>query len=201
MEFLPESIQDLIQEFAKLPGIGPKTAQRLTFYLLRSHRSLHESLGEALLKLKDRIAMCEWCCNLANESPCKICRDISRDHSMICVVEEMVDAMAIEKTHEYKGLYHVLHGAISPIDGIGPEDLTLKALEERMKKNNCKNQEIIIATNPNTEGDTTAIYIQKLLKPYSVKVTRIACGIPIGGDLEYADQLTLKNALMGRRIF
>lgn len=201
MDFLPKSLQNLIHEFSELPGIGPKTAQRLAFYLLRSQRSLHQKLGTALLHLKENILLCENCATLTDQSLCSICSDPSRDGSMICVVEEALDALAIEKTHNYKGSYHVLHGAISPIDGVGPNDLTLAQLEQRLKRNDPPITEVILATNPTMEGDATAMYIHNLLSPYHVKISRIACGIPMGGDLEYADQMTLRNALEGRHVY
>ncbi|MBI2464423.1 recombination protein RecR [Candidatus Peregrinibacteria bacterium] len=201
MDFLPQSLQSLIHEFSELPGIGTKTAQRLAFYLLRSQHSLHQKLGTTLLRLKENILLCENCAILTDQSFCTICSDFSRDTSTICVVEEALDALAIEKTHDYKGTYHVLHGAISPIDGIGPEDITIAQLEKRLKRNDPIIKEIILATNPTMEGEATAMYIHNLLKPYDIKISRIACGIPMGGDLEYADQMTLKNALEGRHIY
>lgn len=199
MDFLPQSITELISEFSHLPGIGQKTAERLTFYLLRPHRSLHQDLARALLGLKDNLHFCETCHNLSSEAICKICSDVYRDKTTICVVEEALDAVALEKTHEYHGVYHVLHGALSPLDGIGPNDLTIHALKNRIEKADPKISEVILATNPTLEGDSTAMYIQKLLQPLGVKMTRIACGLPTGGNMEYADNMTLKNSLLGRR--
>lgn len=199
MKLLPRSISKLIQEFSRLPSIGPKTAQRLTFYLLRSKREQSAALSEALSQLKEGIVLCTECWNLAEENPCEICRDASRDHHVICVVEEVMDVIAIEKTGEYKGLYHVLHGILSPIDGINASDLKINELVERVKKGNPK--ELILATNPSMEGEATAMYIHDQLKDLNIKITRLARGLPVGGDLEYADDFTLSQAISGRKEF
>ncbi|MBU1992143.1 MAG: recombination mediator RecR [Patescibacteria group bacterium] len=195
--FLPKSVRSLIEEFSKLPGIGPKSAERLTMYLLHSPHSKIEPLGRAVMDVKKGIEFCRDCWNIAEENPCAICSDRGRDHSIICVVEEILDVVAIERTGEYKGLYHVLHGHLSPVDGIGPEELKIRALEERVSKGGV--QEVILATNPGLEGETTALYLLKFLNNVKgLKVTRIARGLPIGGDLEYADEQTLTKALQGR---
>ena len=194
--FLPKSIQDLIRELSSLPGVGPKTAQRLAFHLLRSHQGISRNLGEAVLNLKKGVTLCRECQNLTTENPCKICTNVYRDKKIICVVEDTMDLIAVEKTREYKGLYHVLHGVIAPMDGIGPQDLKIRELLARIKNNGVK--EVILATNPSMEGEATAMYLAKLLKRHKVKVTRIARGLPVGGDLEYADDITLTRALEGR---
>ncbi len=199
MSFLPNSIQNLIDELSKLPGIGPKTAQRLTFYLLKAGDSPGKLLGEAILRLKNGVEICSSCFNLTTENPCKICRNVYRDQATICVVEDFLDVVALEKTMEYKGLYHVLHGALSPIDGIGPDKLKIQELVTRLKNTKVPVTEIILATNPSLEGEATATYLTNLLKPLGVKTTRTARGLPVGGDLDYADEITLKNALQGRR--
>jgi recombination protein RecR len=199
MAYIPQSIQKLINEFCKLPGIGPKTASRLTFYLLKSSEEDIEELGKAVLELKKKIVTCCLCCNIAQENPCPICKDPLRDKSQICVVEEPLDVMALEKTKEYKGTYHVLGGTISPIEGIGPENLYIRQLIGRVKKNKDTISEIILATNPSLEGEATAMYLLKILKPFDIKITRIARGLPVGGDLEYADEVTLTRALEGRK--
>lgn len=199
MKLLPRSISKLIQEFSRLPSIGPKTAQRLTFYLLRSKREQSMALSEALSQLKEGVLLCTECWNLAEENPCEICRDVSRDHHTICVVEEVMDVIAIEKTGEYKGLYHVLHGILSPIDGVNASDLKINELVERVKKGNFK--ELILATNPSMEGEATAMYIHDQLKDLTIKITRLARGLPVGGDLEYADDFTLSQAISGRKEF
>ncbi len=198
MDTTPRAVTQLIEEFHRLPGIGPKTAQRLTFFLLRAPREQSEALASALAQLKERIVTCSVCCNIAEEDPCAICRDESREGSMICVVEEPLDVLAIERTREYHGLYHVLHGAISPVEGIGPEDLKIQALLDRLQGNPAI-REVVLATNPNLEGEATAMYLERLIKPMGVKMTRLARGLPVGGDLEYADEVTLTRALEGRR--
>ncbi|MEW6408337.1 MAG: recombination mediator RecR [Patescibacteria group bacterium] len=198
MSILPQSLQKLISEFEKLPGIGPKTAQRLSFYLLKQKQEDLDFFGRALLDLKKNIVLCSQCQNLAESNPCFICNDQRRDHSLICVVEQPHDVIALEQTHEYKGLYHVLYGAISPINNIGPENLKIKELLTRLQENS-EIKEIILATNPNLEGEATAMYISKLIKPQGYKITRIARGLPTGADLEYADEITLTNALKGRK--
>ncbi len=197
--FLPKSVRSLIEEFSKLPGIGPKSAQRLAMHLLHSPADRVSGLGDAVLDLKNNVTFCDKCWNIAENNPCDVCGDLSRDKKTICVVEEVLDANAIEKTGEYNGLYHVLHGALSPIDRIGPEQLKLKELFDRIKNGDV--EEIILATNPSLEGEATALYIQKHLLNLPVKMTRIARGLPVGGDLEYADEVTLSRALKGRGEF
>jgi recombination protein RecR len=198
MDTTPRAVTQLIEEFHRLPGIGPKTAQRLTFYLLRAPKEQAEALAKALTLLKERIVTCSVCSNIAEEDPCAICRDESRDQSMICVVEEPLDVLAIERTREYHGLYHVLHGAISPVEGIGPEDLRIQELLDRLQRNGSV-REVVLATNPNLEGEATAMYLERLIKPLGIRLTRLARGLPVGGDLEYADEVTLTRALEGRR--
>jgi recombination protein RecR len=198
MDTTPRAVARLIEEFHRLPGIGPKTAQRLTFYLLRAPKDQTESLAQALTQLKDRVTTCAICSNIAEENPCAICRDEMRDRSMICVVEEPLDVLALERTREYHGLYHVLHGAISPVEGIGPEDLKVQELLTRLRRDPGV-QEIVLATNPNLEGEATAMYLERLIKPLGIRMTRLARGLPVGGDLEYADEVTLTRALEGRR--
>lgn len=198
---LPISVVNLINEFSKLPGIGQKTASRLSFYLLKSRAEEVASFASALSELKANVFFCPICFNLAEANPCRVCSDIRRDKSLICVVEEPLDVVAIESTGEFKGLYHVLHGAISPVNNVGPEDLKINELFKRAEVNKNIVQEIILATNPNLEGEATAMYLAKLLEPLGVKLTRIARGLPSGGDLEYADELTLSNALRGRKVY
>ncbi len=187
----------LIDELTKLPGIGPKSAQRLAFYLLKISPENAKDLADAIMNVKDKIGFCNVCFNITEGDMCELCCDFDRDDSLICVVEEPRDIIAIEKTSSFKGRYHVLGGAISPIDGIGPDDLKIRELLDRLKDEKVK--EIVIATNPNIEGEATAMYLAKLVKPLGVKVTRIASGLPVGGDLEYADEVTLGKALEGRR--
>jgi recombination protein RecR len=194
----PRAVTRLIEEFHRLPGIGPKTAQRLTFYLLRASKEQADSLADALAHLKDRVVTCSICTNIAEENPCAICRDESRDRSIVCVVEEPLDVLAIERTREYKGLYQVLHGAISPVDGIGPDDLRIQELLSRVQRDPGI-KEIVLATNPNLEGEATAMYLERLIKPLGIRMTRLARGLPVGSDLEYADEITLTRALEGRR--
>lgn len=198
MDTTPRAVTQLIEEFHRLPGIGPKTAQRLTFYLLRAPREQSEALASAVLQLKDKITTCSICSNIAEENPCAICRDEGRDRSLVCVVEEPLDVLALERTREYHGLYHVLHGAISPVEGIGPEDLRIQELLGRIQ-HDPGIREIVLATNPNLEGEATAMYLERLIKPLGVRMTRLARGLPMGGDLEYADEVTLTRALEGRR--
>jgi recombination protein RecR len=198
MDTTPRAVTRLIEEFHRLPGVGPKTAQRLTFFLLRAPKEQAQSLAEALVQLKDRIVTCSICTNIAEENPCAICRDESRDRSMVCVVEEPLDVLALERTREYHGLYHVLHGAISPVEGIGPQDLRIQELLTRIQRDSGV-REIVLATNPNLEGEATAMYLERLIKPLGIKLTRLARGLPMGGDLEYADEVTLTRALEGRR--
>ena len=198
--FLPKSVRDLIEELSKLPGVGPKSAQRLAIYLLHRPDSKVQPLGEAVLNLKKNVLFCEECWNIAECNPCTICDDDQRDKNVICVVEEVLDVVALEKTGQFKGLYHVLHGALSPVDGIGPEQLKFRELFERVDRGGI--EEVILATNPSLEGEATALYIQKQLMGFeSLKVTRIARGLPVGADLEYADSVTLSRALSGRGEF
>ncbi len=201
MSYLPESITRLIEEFCQLPGIGPKTAERLTFHLLRAHERKSQNLGQALIVLKEKIRLCESCYNFCNLSPCEICASNFREKQIICVVEQPLDVVAIEKTHIFKGLYHVLHGVISPIDGLGPKDLKISELLYRVKNSDPKIDEIILATNLSLEGEATAQYIFNDLHPFDIKITRIAKGLPVGGNVEYADNITLSNALKGRKEF
>ena len=195
LEMTAEPVARLIEEFNKLPGIGPKTAQRLTFYLLRMPNEEARALADAIVEVKERIGFCSTCFNITESDPCWICRG-ARDRAAICVVEEPLDVLAIERTGAFKGLYHVLHGAISPMEGIGPEELRIHELLGRLGDGVS---EVILATNPNLEGEATAMYITKLLSPLGVRVTRLARGLPVGGDLEYADEVTLTRALEGRR--
>ncbi len=187
----------LIDQFTRLPGIGPKTAQRLAFHVLKTPREDVARLADALLEAKDRILRCSVCGNITEADPCQMCSETTRDRSVLAVVEEPKDVMAIERTGEFRGLYHVLGGAISPVDGVGPDDIRTRELLERLRDGSVK--EVILATNPNIEGEATAMYIARLIKPLGVKVTRIAHGLPVGGDLEYADEVTLTRALEGRR--
>jgi recombination protein RecR len=191
-----DSLEKLIEEFSNFPGIGKKTAQRMAFFVLKQRQEESEALAQAILDVKSKVRYCSICFNITEDDPCAICQDVKKDRSTICVVEEANDVVALEKTNQYKGLYHVLGGVLSPLDGIGPEDLKVKELLSRLKDKQIK--EVIIATNPSTEGEATAIYLSKLIKPLGIKVTRIARGLPAGGDLEYADQTTLANALEGR---
>jgi len=193
---LPDPLLRLIEELQRLPGIGPKGAQRLAFHLLRTPREQTDRLVEAVRDVKERVTYCSVCNNITDSDPCVYCRSESRDHRLICVVEEPQNVAAIEKTREFKGTYHVLMGALSPLQGIGPDDLKIKGLLSRI---NGGVTEVILATNPNVEGEATAIYLARLLKPLGVKVTRIAMGVPVGSDLEYADEVTMHKALEGRR--
>lgn len=195
MDFYPVSIEKLIEEFAKLPGIGHKTAQRLTLHVLNLPREEVNEFAEALVKARGTIKYCSVCGNYTEKDPCAICSNPNRDESTICVIEQPKDIMSIEKIREFNGVYHVLHGVISPMTGKGPDDINLKGLVRRINGNV---KEIIVATNPNVEGEATAMYISKILKPLGVKVTRIAHGVPVGGDLEYADEVTLSKAIEGR---
>lgn len=192
-----EPVARLIEELNKLPGIGPKSAQRLTFYLLRAPAQQVESLAEAIKALKERLQLCSICLNITDTDPCTICRDPERDRTQICVVEEPIDILPLERTKKYRGLYHVLHGVISPSEGIGPEELKVKELLSRLQSTQVT--EVILATNPNLEGEATAMYLQRLIAPLGIKVTRLARGLPYGGDLEYADDVTLSRALEGRQ--
>lgn len=194
MRYSSESVERAIHELSKLPGIGRKSAERLVFYLLKISQEEIHGLTQALTELKSRVKHCSVCFNITEEEICRICSDEKRDHTIICVVEEANDVIAIEKTGEYRGLYHVLEGALSPLDGVGPDDLRVKELLSRLENVH----EVIVATNPNTEGEATAIYIAKLIKPLNIKISRIARGLPVGADLEYADEMTLSRALEGR---
>ncbi|MFQ5886613.1 MAG: recombination mediator RecR [Anaerolineae bacterium] len=196
MRGLAKPVARLVEELSRLPGIGPKTASRLTFYLLRAPKEQAKALSQAIGELREKIVTCEICYNITEASPCPICRDEARDRSLLCVVEEPLDVIAIERTG-YEGLYHVLGGVISPLEGIGPESLKIAQLLRRLESEPVK--EVILATNPSLEGESTAMYIRRLLSSSPIKVTRIAHGLPVGGDLEYADQDTLTRALEGRR--
>jgi recombination protein RecR len=193
----PEPFARLIEALQRLPGIGPKTAQRLTFFLLKRPVDEVRELSEALLAVKEKIVHCKVCFNVTDEDPCRICADPARDTRALCIVEEPNDLLAMERTGEFRGRYHVLLGALSPLDGIGPEDLKIRELLARLEAG--ETTEVILATNPNVEGEATAIFLARLLRPLGLRVTRIARGLPVGGDLEYADQVTLSKALEGRR--
>ena len=199
MPQLPEPLERLIQELSRLPGIGPKTAQRLAFHLLRVDRQRADSLAQAIEDVKARIGYCERCYNIAEGSLCWICASPRRDASVLCVVESAFDVLAVERTSEYSGLYFVLHGVISPIDGIGPEQIHVQQLLDRVRDEAIS--EVIIATDADIEGEATAVYLQRALQPFGARVTRPAHGLPVGGDLEYADELTLARAMAGRRTF
>ena len=190
-------VESLIEELRKLPGVGSKTAQRLAYHLIRIPRNEAEKLAQAILSLKEAIRYCSVCNNITDHDPCRYCADPSRDKSMICVLEEPHGVLAIEKTREYRGAYHILLGVLSPLQGIGPDQLQIKGLMERIKKGEIK--EVILATNPSVEGEATALYLSRLIRPLNVRVTRIATGVPVGGDLDYADQITISRALEGRR--
>jgi len=196
MDYYALPIANLIEQFSKLPGIGRKSAQRLAFFVLEMDRDDALRLSQAIIEAKDKIKFCSVCGNFTDSDICTICKDSARDRKTICVVEGPRDVVAMERTKEYKGLYHVLHGTISPMDNIGPSDLNIKGLLDRLKEDEIK--EIILATNPTVEGEATALYISKLIKPLGVKVTRIAHGIPVGGDLEYFDEVTLAKAMYNR---
>lgn len=203
MAQVPKSVQNLIEAFERLPGIGPKTAQRLTFYLLHAPLEESKALAEAAIFMKEKTKVCSICFNIGEEDPCQICSDSNRDQTTIMVVENPLDVVALEKAN-YKGLYHVLHGVISPLENIGPSEIHIRELLPRLKKPSTNSgqvavQEIILATNPTMEGEATAMYIQRLISPLGVKVTRIARGLPVGSDLEYADETTLSRALEGRK--
>jgi recombination protein RecR len=191
-----ESIEQLAEQFAQLPGIGRKTAHRLALYVVKMQREEVVTLARALVNVKDRVRYCSICSNITEDDPCPICSNTKRDRAVICVVEEPTDVLALERTNEFKGLYHVLGGALSPLDGIGPEDLRIKELLRRIEASTV--EEIILALNPDVEGEATTLYISKLLKPLGLKVTRIARGLPVGTDLEFADEATLGRALEGR---
>lgn len=195
--FTAEPITRLIEEFNKLPGIGPKSAQRLTYYLLQMPKDRASALAEAIISIKDKVSLCSICFNITDSDPCLICRSEERDQTKICVVEEPIDILPLERTRKYGGLYHVLHGVIAPADGIGPEELKVKELLSRL--NSSLVTEVILATNPNLEGEATAMYLNHLITPSGIRVTRLAHGLPFGGDLEYADDVTLSHALEGRQ--
>lgn len=197
MKYYAKPLNRLISELSKLPGIGGKSAQRLAFYILSLEDKEARNLAEAITEAKQQMRYCSVCGNLTDTDPCSICNDPARDQSVICVVESPKDVAAMERMREFRGLYHVLHGVISPMDGIGPEDINLKQLIIRLQENNV--DEVILATNPNIEGEATAMYTARLIKPSGIKVTRIAHGVPVGGDLEYADEVTLSKAMEGRR--
>lgn len=192
-------IDSLIQEFNKLPGIGPKSAQRIVFYLLRAGDEQSKSLAEAILSLKRKISLCSTCCNVTESDPCSICRSDKRDRSQICIVEQPQDILALEHTGIYSGMYHVLHGAISPTEGVGTDDIRVRELMNRLKDGVVK--EVILATNPNLEGEQTAMYLSHLITPLGIRVTRLARGLPFGTELEYADDVTLTRAIEGRQDF
>jgi len=199
MQIIPQSVTALIEEFGKLPGIGPRSAERLTFFLLRHDDGQESQLGQALLGLRTGVQVCTICHNFSDESTCIICRNERRNHKLITVVEEPLDVVAVEKTGLYDGVYHVLGGVISPLDGVGPSQLEIESLLQRVADEGIT--EVLIATNPTTEGEATALYIRKQLEGKDVKVTRLARGLPVGGDLEYADQITLGRALQERQAF
>lgn len=196
MFYTAESVEQLAEHFAQLPGIGRKTAHRLALYVLKMPREEVVTLAKALVNVKDKVRYCSICSNITETDPCAICSNSKRERSFICVVEEPHDVLAIEKTNEFKGLYHVLGGALSPLDGIGPDDLKIKELLQRLSASAI--EEVILALNPNVEGEATTLYLSKLIKPLVVKVTRIARGLPVGSDLEFADEATLSRALEGR---
>jgi recombination protein RecR len=199
MRFVAEPIAKLIDELNKLPGIGPKSAQRLTYHLLRSPDEEAKALAEAILTLKGKVRLCSVCFNIADCDPCLVCQDKERDHSKICVVEKPSDILPLERTGKYNGVYHVLHGTISPTQGVGPEELKIKELLARFKDGSVT--EVIVATNPNVESETMAMYLQRIIVPLGIRVTRLARGLPFGAELEYADDLTLGQALENRREF
>ncbi|MGQ9676737.1 MAG: recombination mediator RecR [Chloroflexota bacterium] len=197
MNISAEPLTRLIEELNRLPGIGPKTAQRLAYYLLRVPNDQARNLAEAIREVKEKIVLCSQCFNFTETDPCIICSDEAREAAIICVVEDPLDILALERTRHYRGLYHVLHGALSPATGIGPEELKIKELMARLRRG--QTEEVIIATNANLEGEATAMYLARLIRPLNVRVTRLARGLPVGGDVEYADEITLTRALEGRR--
>ncbi len=192
----PAPIQRLVAELAKLPGIGEKTAQRLAFHILKAPREYARQLAGAIDEVVERVKLCSICCGLTESDPCAVCADLKRDASMICVVESVADQLAVERTREYRGRYHILHGVLAPLEGVGPDQIRAKELVSRLGSGV---EEVILATNPDVEGEVTALYLTKLIRPLGIRVTRIAQGVPMGGDLEYADQVTLARALSGRR--
>jgi recombination protein RecR len=189
-------ISRVVDELSRLPGIGPKTAQRLTYHLLRAPSEIADALADSIKDLKKKVTLCSQCFNITEQTPCVVCSDSRREPSPLCVVEEPLDVLAIERTGQFNGQYHVLHGALSPMEGIGPDELKISELGQRLKSGSV--QEVIIATNPNLEGDATAMYLTRLIQPLGITVTRLARGLPVGGDLEYADEITVSNALSGR---
>jgi recombination protein RecR len=195
--FYPEPLAKLIDAFSRLPGIGPKTAARLAFHVLRMKEDDCIDFAKALVNVKRKLHYCSICCNITDTDPCRICQDKGRDPSVICVIQEPKDLVAMERTREFNGYYHVLHGAISPMEGIGPDEIRIAELLKRLSDETV--QELILATNPNIEGEATAMYLSRLIRPFGLKVTRIAHGLPVGGDMEYADEVTLTKALEGRR--
>ncbi|MEE9505014.1 MAG: recombination mediator RecR [Thermodesulfobacteriota bacterium] len=199
MTKVAEPINQLIRRLARFPGVGEKTASRLALYILRCSKEEAVDLAKSIINVKEKITLCPICYNLTDQNPCRICKDEKREKEVVCIVEEPGDLMALEGSGEFRGGYHVLHGVISPLDGVNPDDIRIKELMERLGGDQIK--EVIIATNPTTNGNATALYLSKLIKPLGVKVTRIAQGIPIGGDIEYTDEVTLKKALEGRRDF
>ncbi|WP_122790059.1 recombination mediator RecR [Intestinibacillus sp. Marseille-P6563] len=198
MPFFAQPVEKLIEEFAKLPGIGQKTAQRLAFYILNQPKETAEAFAQALLDAKEKVYTCKVCQNLTDSEVCSICSNPARDHGVICVVTEPKDVIAFERTREFNGLYHVLHGTISPLGGVGPDDIRIKELLERVADEEEDVREVILATNPDTEGEATAMYLSRLLRPFDIKITRLAYGMPVGGHLEYVDEVTLMRALEGR---
>lgn len=199
MQFFAPPVERLIEEFAKLPGIGQKTAQRLAFYIMNQPKETAQNFAKALLDAKSNVYTCKICQNLTDTEICPICKNPNRDRSVICVVTDPKDVIAFEKTREFRGLYHVLHGTISPLNGIGPDDIRIKELLKRVADENEDVKEVIIATNPDTEGEATAMYLSRILRPFGIKITRLAYGMPVGGHLEYVDEVTLMRALEGRR--
>lgn len=195
--YYPEPIAKLIDAFTRLPGIGPKTAARLAFHVLRMKEDDVIDFAKALVSVKRNLFYCSVCCNITDTDPCRICQDKSRDNTVICIVQETKDLVAIERMKDFQGQYHVLHGAISPMEGIGPDEIRIAELLRRLSDERI--QELILATNPNIEGEATAMYLSRLIKPFGIRITRIAHGLPVGGDLEYADEVTLSKALEGRR--
>ncbi len=198
MPQFPKPIQNLIEEFNKLPGIGPKTSERFVYYLLRQPRTTVDSLAQAIKALRDKVVVCNTCHAFAEYNPCAICRSSSRDKTMLCVVAESPQVQILEKTREYNGLYFVLGGVLNPVEGITPDRLNIRLLVERLKKNQPKIKEVILALNPDVEGESTGLYLKKILQPHVAKVSRLARGLPVGADLEYADEVTLADALKGR---
>jgi len=196
MAYYSPSIEKLIESFEKLPSIGNKTAARLAFYIVNASKEETDEFIKSIQDAKNNLKYCSQCFNISDQDPCQICSDKTRDKSVLCVVEDVKDVVAMEKTHEFRGLYHVLHGSISPMNGVGPDDIKIKELLTRLSSGEIK--EVILATNPRVEGEATAMYISKLIKPLGIKATRIAHGIPVGGDLEYTDEVTLTRALEGR---